>query len=233
MKRFASTVVLVLTSYSELLKQDFPNHVKDEATACVLMNNIQHTRIQLEKTYEAMGGHELEEDAATKLNQMQSKLNRDLDELARTFAISFNRRVDVSVMATGKLLCEVKGRGHAQGFPKPEIQAAADSILQPLMDLLDGSLGMYAEICDKSVLKRLLKELWKVVMKSLERNIVLPQITDRTVAIKNLAGDIAEKTKKVEDVTGFLKNKFTGKQDSVKDVLSVVSVFDIFNFFFL
>lgn len=32
MKRFAKTVVKVLTAYAELLKQDFPNHVKDEAT---------------------------------------------------------------------------------------------------------------------------------------------------------------------------------------------------------
>ena len=35
---------------------------------------------------------------------------------------------------------------------------------------------MYAENCDKSVLKRLLKQLWRIVMKSLERNIVLPPI---------------------------------------------------------
>ena len=61
--------------------------MKDEATACVLMNNIQQTRIQLEKTYESMGGSELEEDAAGVLNQMQSKLNKDLDELAKIFAI--------------------------------------------------------------------------------------------------------------------------------------------------
>lgn len=32
MKRFARTVVMVLTAYANLLKQDFPNHVKDEAT---------------------------------------------------------------------------------------------------------------------------------------------------------------------------------------------------------
>ena len=32
MKRFANTVVKVLTAYADLLKQDFPNHVKDEAT---------------------------------------------------------------------------------------------------------------------------------------------------------------------------------------------------------
>lgn len=44
-----------------------------------------------------------------------------------------------------------------------------------------GSLSMYAQICDKSVLKRLLKELWKIVIGSLERNIVLPPATDRAV----------------------------------------------------
>ena len=35
---------------------------------------------------------------------------------------------------------------------------------------------MYAENCDKSVLKRILKQLWRIVMKSFEQNIVLPPI---------------------------------------------------------
>lgn len=86
MKRFAKTVVKVLTLYADVLKQDFPSHVKDESTACVLMNNIQQTRIQLEKTYQSMGGQELEEDAAGVLNQLQAKLNKDLDQLAHIFA---------------------------------------------------------------------------------------------------------------------------------------------------
>jgi protein unc-13 len=53
------------------------------------MNNIQQTRIQLEKTYHAMGGKELEEDSASVLNQLQSKLNLVLDELARIFATRY------------------------------------------------------------------------------------------------------------------------------------------------
>ena len=35
------------------------------------MNNIQQTRIQLEKTYHAMGGKELEEDASSVLQNLQ------------------------------------------------------------------------------------------------------------------------------------------------------------------
>ena len=49
--------------------------------------------------------------------------------------------------------------------------------------LFSGSLSVYAQICDKSVLKRLLKELWKIVIRSLEKNIVLPPVTDRSVSI--------------------------------------------------
>lgn len=315
------------------------------------MNNIQQTRIQLEKTYVSMGGNSLESDAAQPLNELQSHLNVVLDELAHIFAVSFNRRVDVSIVAMGKLLYEVKGGGQGQAVSKSEITAAADAILQPLMDLLDGkfllfwrfsavfcvqlisqlfvmvyngsynaswsflficvkdglnpfsqlvvfegfllkflwarslwfsiagSLSMYATICDKSVLKRLLKELWKIVIRSLEKNIVLPPVTDRSVsmkdsfesldpksqlflalniplvisflhilsqfrsitkktrllsswlfwfqaAIKSIVIDsksLLDKPKKVEDVTGFFKGKFSGKSD-VKNVLNAVTV---------
>ena len=48
---------------------------------------------------------------------------------------------------------------------------------------------MYAENCDKSVLKRLLKQLWRIVMKSLERNIVLPPIETK-VEIFNLLSNV-------------------------------------------
>lgn len=47
----------------------------------------------------------------------------------------------------------------------------------------DGSLTMYAESCEKTVLKRLLKELWKIVMKILEKTVVLPPMTDKTVSV--------------------------------------------------
>ena len=55
--------------------------------ACVLMNNIQQTRVQLEKTYVSMGGDDLEQDAAQPLKDLQSHLNVVLDALAHIFAI--------------------------------------------------------------------------------------------------------------------------------------------------
>ena len=58
------------------------------------------------------------------------------------FNFSFNRRVDASVIEMGKLLYEVKGGGQGQAIAKSEVSAAADAILQPLMDLLDGNLDV-------------------------------------------------------------------------------------------
>lgn len=41
---------------------------------------------------------------------------------------------------------------------------------------------MYAQTCEKTVLKRLLKELWKIVMRNLEKQVVLPPMIDKNVS---------------------------------------------------
>lgn len=130
------------------------------------MNNIQQLRVQLEKMFESMGGEKLEEDAANILKELQQQLNGALDDLAMLFAKSLEPRITASVKELGDLLIGIKGGGQvSQPAQRNNVAVEADEVLRPLMDLLDGSLSLYAESCEKTVLKRLLKELWKIVMR--------------------------------------------------------------------
>ncbi|CAG9815354.1 unnamed protein product [Phaedon cochleariae] len=227
MKRFAKTIVKVLIAYADIVKKEFPEHLKEERIACILMNNIQQLRVQLEKMFESMGGDKLEEDAANILKDLQQTLNGCLDDLAQYFATSLEHRITVSVKELADLLLAIKGGGQPGQLNQPAqrnaVAVEADEVLRPLMDLLDGSLSLYAQSCEKTVLKRLLKELWKIVMRILEKTVVLPPMTDKTMMFKSLtdnAKNLAANTK-IEDMSKLFKNHMTGKQD-VKNALSGV-----------
>lgn len=160
------------------------NTVRSPFQACILMNNIQQLRVQLEKMFESMGGEKLEEDAANILKELQQQLNSALDDLAMLFAKSLEPRITASVRELGDLLLAIKGGGQvtlSQAQQRNNVAVEADEVLRPLMVLLDGSLSLYAESCEKTVLKRLLKELWKIVMRILEKTVVLPPMTDKSV----------------------------------------------------
>ena len=47
MKRFAKTVVKVLTEYSSVLQADFPNHVRDESKVSLVIKKSHKTIISL------------------------------------------------------------------------------------------------------------------------------------------------------------------------------------------
>ncbi|KAG5667944.1 hypothetical protein PVAND_015907 [Polypedilum vanderplanki] len=222
MRRFAKTVVKVLLSYVEIVKLDFPEQMKDERIACVLMNNIQQLRIQLEKMFEQMGGEKLEEDAANILKDLQQQLNSILDELALQFANSLKPCISQSVRELGERLFNIKSNGAQAKAGSTE----ADEVLRPLMDLLDGSLTMYAQSCEKTVLKRLLKELWKIVIRTIEKTIVLPPINDKTIIFKNLtdnAKNIAANAK-IEDMGRLFKTHISSKQDVKSTLTSVIEL---------
>ncbi|KRY34549.1 Phorbol ester/diacylglycerol-binding protein unc-13 [Trichinella spiralis] len=220
MKRFSKTVNKVLLAYADMVQKDFSRYVGNEKLvkfdlkqACILMNNVQQLRVQLEKMYESMGGAMLDQDAQQVLKGLQSKLNNVLESLTHVFAASLESNIYDSTVKLGNLLMRVKGGGQVQ---KSQVTAEADLILEPLMDLLDVSLTQYAQQCEKTVLKKLLKELWRITISCMEKLVVLPVFPDRNL-LKQLPNA------KIGDMSKLLSNHLK----EVKNISSVKEVMDL------
>uniref|UniRef100_A0A8C3V669 Unc-13 homolog C n=1 Tax=Catharus ustulatus TaxID=91951 RepID=A0A8C3V669_CATUS len=175
MRRFAKTINKVLVQYAAIISSYFSSYCDKENVACILMNNIQQLRVQLEKMFESMGGKEVSHICFL----VHSKFLRD-----HYLNVGFG---DCFVV------------------------------------LFYSSLSVSAKICEKTVLKRVLKELWKLVLNKIEKQIVLPPLTDQTgpQMIFSAAKDLGQLSKLKDHVIREEAKSLTLRQCAIMDVALV------------
>ncbi|XP_046857153.1 protein unc-13 homolog B-like isoform X2 [Xenia sp. Carnegie-2017] len=214
--KFSQTISRVLLEYSEKMKQEFLSYcLRDERReVCVLLNDIQECRNNLEQLYKLMGANELPDECKESFSELQVHLSSVLDEMCKTYV----NHLDLiePIRGVDQELNKIKGNESFQTLGAEVLKKKTEEVLSPLLEPLQAKLSLMAEKCEKSVLKRVAKELWKKVLKTLETEIVLPPFKTKSLEIEETKRLTHKQCGVLESALARLKDYFHNKGQGLK-----------------
>ncbi|CAF3821595.1 unnamed protein product [Rotaria sp. Silwood1] len=179
MQHFSVIISQVLLGYANGICRTFEQVAGQDNICSILMNNIQRSRFHLDQLYEVMGGAQLDNETKSRLNELQKQLSDVLDELSAMFVKSIEPTIRQTIEEVNKQLQEIKENQMNPGNNSGQQKGVeASLVMKSLLDYLYQIWTFFDNQCEKTIRKRLLKELWKVVISDLEKVIVLPPISD-------------------------------------------------------
>jgi protein unc-13 A/B/C len=149
--------------------------------------------------YSSMGGKSLNIEATKTLDYLQYFLSKVIDELVLCCMTELGSNIKDCCVNIRLSLLEINSF--------TDNRLSIDKLNAPLIEILHNKLSHCSKLCEKTVLKRVLKQLWKLVMKNLENIVILPPMPQGNILNSIL-------NSKIEEAYRFLMGSITLKSAS-------------------
>ncbi|CAB3982544.1 unc-13 homolog B-like [Paramuricea clavata] len=214
--KFTQTIFKVLADYSEEIKKLFRGYCSadERVKVCMLLNDIQESRNHLQQLYTSMGADKLPAECKESFTELQVHLSSVLDELCMMYV----DKLDLTgpIKGVDQELNKIKGSENFQTVGPEVLKKQAEHVLGPLLEPLQARLSLMAEQCEKSVLKRVAKELWKKVLTTFETVIVLPPFKTKDLEVEETKRLTHKQCGVLETALVILKDYFHNKGKGLK-----------------
>lgn len=168
-KRFAEIIRTVIDRYVKLIGECMDEFLMDLSLVLMLVNDIQQSRVNLQNIYEAMGSRMRAGDECSHvLTELQAMLSTELTLQCTKVAQSLHPAILQGVKTIKTEIMRIKG------VVKTSITSKdVTPIVSHLMNTLASKGSQMKSVCEESVLKKLVKELWVVTMSAFHE-VLLP-----------------------------------------------------------
>jgi transcription termination factor NusB len=201
-KRFAEIIRTVIDRYVKLIGECMDEFLMDLSLVLMLVNDIQQSRVNLQNIYEAMGSRMRAGDECSHvLTELQAMLSTELTLQCTKVAQSLHPAILQGVKTIKTEIMRIKG------VVKTSITSKdVTPIVSHLMNTLASKGSQMKSVCEESVLKKLVKELWVVTMSAFHE-VLLPG-SEETQASSNEHNFSQRQCLYLEHVLNIVKDFF-------------------------